>query len=620
MPSKDERAARKGKAAEQLIAAVCVLATGTELNALTALVDDEGVDVAFKRRDGTRTLDVQVKTRFSDEQGSKQLREQHRLTAVVRAATFRVREDFWLLFAAVDAARGVVDQAWLVPSGRFDELAGHQVVRGQVRRRFSASTKPTSKTSGASSESTVRTCLARSSTSCARLSLSRPRRFEAACRPVRRDQVGRRSGRDRLDLHDEVAPVTVGTRIRYMGNKQQLAGEVAVFCESISDRRRLVDLFGGMGSVAGAAAASGRNVWVNDIQSYAQLATRCLLASSEQPPLVDEARRALLPAYRRNLGALGERLAAELESERHVLRRGDVEGLRRLQGEWRHAGNDADVAAEVRALRHERDDGPCRLATLLFAWGYFGLRQAVELDSIRHAIDDAQAHEIISAEHADWLRLAWLQTASRIASAPGHFAQFLRPTNAAGALRIVTARRRAAWDSLLDDISTLQPYGDHAWRAQNHILGQDALTIWPELDALEVGPAIYYADPPYSKDHYSRYYHVLETLTRYDYPDADGAGRYRPDRFRSTFAVKTEVVGSVRTIAQEIAARDGILLLSYPSSGLLTAQLGIDPTALLGEYFDDVQLAISRAARHSTLGARHGAASQDVIEYVWAAR
>jgi adenine-specific DNA-methyltransferase len=89
--------------------------------------------------------------------------------------------------------------------------------------------------------------------------------------------------------------MTVGTRIRYMGNKQQLAGEVAVFCETLNRSWRLVDLFGGMGSVAGAAASSGRNVWVNDIQEYAQLATRCLIASSEEPPSVDTARRALLP-------------------------------------------------------------------------------------------------------------------------------------------------------------------------------------------------------------------------------------------------------------------------------------------------------------------------------------
>ena len=49
---------RKGKATEQLVAAICVLATGGELNALTALVDDEGVDLGFKRRNGTRVLDV----------------------------------------------------------------------------------------------------------------------------------------------------------------------------------------------------------------------------------------------------------------------------------------------------------------------------------------------------------------------------------------------------------------------------------------------------------------------------------------------------------------------------------------------------------------------------------
>lgn len=413
--------------------------------------------------------------------------------------------------------------------------------------------------------------------------------------------------------------MTVGTRIRYMGNKQQLAGDVAVFCESLNPRRRLVDLFGGMGSVAGAAASSGRNVWVNDVQEYAQLATRCLLASLEDPPAVDLARRVLLPAYRSNLAALRERYAGPLRAEQRVLRSGDAGELRRLQDAWRHAGNDEDIASEVSALRERGPDGPARLTVLLFAWGYFGLRQAAELDSIRYAIDDARAREVVSHEAADWLRLAWLQTASRIASAPGHFAQYLRPTSDSGAQRVLAARRRAAWDSLLEDIATVRPYGHAVWRAGNRILGHDALEIWPHLDALNVGPAIYYADPPYSKEHYSRYYHVLETLTRYDYPDALGAGRYRSDRFRSTFAVKSEVVGSIRTIAANVAERAGILLLSYPSTGLMTARLGIDLAALLSEYFDDVSLVVQRDARHSTLGGRHGAAGHDVVEYVWAA-
>jgi adenine-specific DNA-methyltransferase len=413
--------------------------------------------------------------------------------------------------------------------------------------------------------------------------------------------------------------MSAGTRIRYMGNKQQLAGEVARYCESLSADRRLVDLFGGMGSVAGAAAASGRRVWVNDIQTYAQLAARCLIATAKDPPAVDEARHALLPDYRANLTALRDRFADALRAEQRVLRSGDLRELRRLQNGWRHAGNDPEIAAEVTALRENGPEGPARLNVLLFAWGYFGLRQAAELDSIRAAIDAARARDSISREDADWLYLAWLQTASRIASAPGHFAQYLRPSSDAGARRILAARVRATWDSFLEDLAAVRPYGTPAWRSSNQVLGHDALTIWPHLDELDAGPAIYYADPPYSKDHYSRYYHVLETLTRYDYPDAVGMGRYRPDRFRSTFAVKTQVVGSIRAIASNVAERGGFLLLSYPSSGLLTAELGVEPEPLLGEYFDNVALAVRRAATHSTLGSRHGAASRDVIEYVWAA-
>jgi hypothetical protein len=59
-----------------------------ELNALTALVDDDGVDLSFKRRNGTRTLDVQVKARFSDAEGSKALREHDSFAALVGEPTF----------------------------------------------------------------------------------------------------------------------------------------------------------------------------------------------------------------------------------------------------------------------------------------------------------------------------------------------------------------------------------------------------------------------------------------------------------------------------------------------------------------------------------------------------
>jgi hypothetical protein len=142
--SKHKQSSRKGKAVEQLIAAISVLATGGELNALTALVDDEGVDLSFKRRNGTRTLDVQVKARFSDEGGSKALRDQESFTALVGDKTFRVRDDLYLLSVAIDGARGAVDMAWLVPSAVLQAEGMSVTINGQRKLKFAASAKEAS--------------------------------------------------------------------------------------------------------------------------------------------------------------------------------------------------------------------------------------------------------------------------------------------------------------------------------------------------------------------------------------------------------------------------------------------------------------------------------------------
>ena len=55
-----------------------------------------------------------------------------------------------------------------------------------------------------------------------------------------------------------------------------------------------------------------------------------------------------------------------------------------------------------------------------------------------------------------------------------------------------------------------------------------------------VRPAVVYADPPYTSDHYSRYCDLYETLILYDYPLSEATGRYRPDGFFSRFSIKKD--------------------------------------------------------------------------------
>jgi hypothetical protein len=128
-------AGRMGKAAEYLVAAVCILATRGRLNVSTSIVDDEGVDLVFHLRDSTATLAVQVKARMTD--GA--VAQRGRIQAQVRSQTFRPRDDLDMLFVLVDNLNGAIEAAWLVPSADFDRLHGRPTTRGNFR--FSASTK-----------------------------------------------------------------------------------------------------------------------------------------------------------------------------------------------------------------------------------------------------------------------------------------------------------------------------------------------------------------------------------------------------------------------------------------------------------------------------------------------
>lgn len=132
---KSASAGRMGKAVEYLVAAACILSTRGELNVSTSMVDDEGVDLVFHRRDSSATLAVQVKARMSD---SKRV-QSGGFVAFVRSQTFRPRPDLDMLFVAVDIERGAVMKAWLVPSELFAKTLGGPNAAG--RFRFVASMK-----------------------------------------------------------------------------------------------------------------------------------------------------------------------------------------------------------------------------------------------------------------------------------------------------------------------------------------------------------------------------------------------------------------------------------------------------------------------------------------------
>ncbi len=322
--------------------------------------------------------------------------------------------------------------------------------------------------------------------------------------------------------------------------------------------------------------------------------------------------------FARNAEKLRKRFSKDLAAEKLVLQSADASAYKELSESWQHVGNDPALAKEAARLARKPTSFPYRLCTITFAHGYFGLRQAIELDSIRYAIAQNESGGALSAEQGRWAVLALLQAASICAATPGHFAQYLRPSKT-NVRRIQRQRLRSPWEIFLDTADSQNAFGAQTWRAKNEVHCADVSTLWSELDRHELDHAVVYADPPYGKDQYSRYYHVLETLVRYDYPSASGMGRYRPNRFTTPFSLKTRVLDAFKSLSAEIAARKWTLVLSYPSNGLLYSVHEQSLDHLLGEYFPHVERALTALTSHSTLGARHGSAKAQVSEIVWRA-
>jgi len=281
--------------------------------------------------------------------------------------------------------------------------------------------------------------------------------------------------------------------------------------------------------------------------------------------------------------------------------------------ETRHVGNSTHRKRQAEAASKRDGAESYSLVTLYFAGGYFSYQQATRLDALRYAIDHVEFGHSLERE---WVLAAWVAAAGAIINAPGHSAQFLKPTSDGTAARIARTWRRDPWAVFMDRLAALQPAGTRSWRQGNLVRNEDALDLIESASLDTV--SVVYADPPYTKDHYSRFYHVYETLYRYDYPTSSGEGRYRHDRPCTGFSLLTRVEQEFRRLFEVLASRRIPLVLSYPSEGLLQ-KAGVGTEALLSEYFA-LTSHVGIDGLHSTLGASSGSNTKPTQENIYVCR
>ena len=218
---------------------------------------------------------------------------------------------------------------------------------------------------------------------------------------------------------------------------------------------------------------------------------------------------------------------------------------------------------------------------------YFSALQSVWLDSLRLSLPRREPERSVALASLIW-------AASRCAASPGHTAQPFQPTRTAKPFLIEAWRKNIVF---------------HCKNALNTIASQHAKVrgLASVLDANDAASVVeqgdlVFIDPPYSGVHYSRFYHVLETIARGRCVNVSGAGRYpaSAERPRSKFSLKSESSVALNALLRTISEKRAKAILTFPQRKCSNGLSGRSVIDLAKKYFQVEKHWV--ASKFSTLG------------------
>ncbi len=379
--------------------------------------------------------------------------------------------------------------------------------------------------------------------------------------------------------------------IKYMGSKRELIEYLVNSINEIYEGEEICDLFAGTSVLSGAI---GHNVVMhsNDIQEYSAIFSKTYLGNYNW----------------REFEWITEQVIDI--AQRHV------DNVHRFYPDLNFQYDSGLSLNEFNALEHQQQEliyfDFNKLDQHLFIKNYSGtywsFEQCLWIDALRIAAEEF-AEEPVYYPILSSLMFAMAYNAQ----STGHYAQYRNANNIASKDDIIIYRKKEIVPYFKKKLNELMEFS-----GKNELDHNVTTLDYREcLERIPVGTLVY-ADPPYTFVHYSRFYHALETLVKYDYPEVLFKGRYRNDRHQSPFCKKTEVVNAFQEMFEKIKYKRSKLILSYSNSGMISLE-GILKLAknTLGAKYEVYFKAIDY--KHSTMG-RVEDKNREVKEYLIVAK
>lgn len=408
--------------------------------------------------------------------------------------------------------------------------------------------------------------------------------------------------------------------IHYLGSKLRVLPAIREAVDRLDPTGGPVcDLFSGSATVS-RYLSQRRRVLAVDIQEYSRVLAEAVLNGADRgvaPPTTDDSdasdfgrslRWAVHPLVTYEGEAAERALAGEIGPLCELLQLGNLASL--ASSDLPNASPLADAARESLA-RIERLGlpGPDTVCVRHFGGQYFSFAQAARLDDLARVARASENPVVLAAT---------LSTASHLVNSIGkQFAQPIRPTDKSGSPKHHVVKKvlsERGLDAGAVFSGYLRQYGSLPVSRRDHSAVR--ADYREALTAPRLKPTLVYADPPYTRDHYSRFYHTLETIALGDDPsitrsnlgggELHSRGGYRAGRHQSPFCIKSEAPAAFSALFAGVAGLGVPLVLSYsgydPSAGARPRVMALDSVvALARQHFREVWVERLASVEHMKL-------------------
>lgn len=368
--------------------------------------------------------------------------------------------------------------------------------------------------------------------------------------------------------------------INYLGSKFRILHEIEEAINELSTTGAICDLFAGSGTVS-SYFASKRKVVSVDIQEYSRVLCSAVLnkvdIEIEPDTVIDNCKKSYISQnlediYRELINYENECIDSAINGKPEELSDFlENVSVYALEKKSENSCLDSKLRLKLEKVINETNKNDMKhnsIVTRYFGGIYFSFEQSIQIDAIINWI----TQNTIGKEKDKFVAAVISATSEIVNTVGKQFAQPINPRNTEGkikkniGIRIQKDRKLEFFSFFKKWIQIYEQMGSE----ENIIICadyKDALARLPE------DVSVVYADPPYTRYHYSRYYHVLETICLYDEPEVSNVkvgndikisrGMYRSERHQSPFCIKSQAKKAFEELIESVAKKNVKLVLSY---------------------------------------------------------